>query len=286
MARLRRTVRGKAVRQKRVIVGEQRRHRRASDEPVEQDRHPQVPRRQHRARHGGDLPSAETAQGLEGGAAMPAVQRKRGRHRRGLARQPVIVEPGASPDPVRRLAPEDLRGERGGRRGVADAHLSHEQQFGIRRYRCRTGVERGQAIPLAHGGHAGDVAGRSVKIERHHRKFGPAGRGQRIDRRASGSEVGDHLHRHFGRIGAHPACGDAVVACEDHGADQIGARMFAALPAGHEHRDLLQPAERAQRLGQFRLRARAASVAAASGAGSRASDAAKAAGSAKRIMSR
>src|SRR3546814_3255116 len=64
---------------------------------------------------------------------------------------------------------------------------------------------------------------------------------QRVDRRAAGFEIGDHLGRDGRGKGADAVRGDAVIAGEDRGARAVEARALARLPAGEEDSDLLQP---------------------------------------------
>ena len=79
--------------------------------------------------------------------------------------------------------------------------------------------------------------------------------GELVDGGAAGQEVLHHLLRHFRGIGRDAARGDAVIAGEDGDARALDARLGAALPGGQPFGDLLQPAERARRLGQLGLAA-------------------------------
>ena len=74
-----------------------------------------------------------------------------------------------------------------------------------------------------------------------------------VDRRTAGDEVLHHLRRDRGRIGRNAARGDAVVAGKDQGAGMVEPRRVPRLPGREPDRQLLEPAERAGRLGQLRL---------------------------------
>ena len=75
--------------------------------------------------------------------------------------------------------------------------------------------------------------------------------GQHVDRRAAGVEVGDHLRGDLRRVGGHPGPGDAVVTGEHHHPRALELpRRALALARRDPHRQVLEPAQRAGRLGQ------------------------------------
>ena len=74
-----------------------------------------------------------------------------------------------------------------------------------------------------------------------------------VDRGAAGDEVLHHLRGDRGRIGRNAARGHTVVAGKDQGAGMVEPRRVARLPGRKPDRQLLEPAERAGRLGQLRL---------------------------------
>ena len=82
-------------------------------------------------------------------------------------------------------------------------------------------------------------------------ELGARGPAELIDGSAAGDEVRDHLRRHRRRIGGDAARRDAVVAGEHHDARALQPRRMPALPGGEPDRQLLEPAERARRLGQL-----------------------------------
>ena len=61
-----------------------------------------------------------------------------------LARQAVFVDAGAAAGPARAAAAEQSRGDGGGRRGVADAHLAEADEIALRRHRLVSGRDRGE----------------------------------------------------------------------------------------------------------------------------------------------
>jgi hypothetical protein len=79
--------------------------------------------------------------------------------------------------------------------------------------------------------------------------------GELVDGRTARQEILDHLRRHFRRIGRDAARRHAMAAGEHRDARPLDPRAGAALPGGQPFRDLLQPAERARRLGELGLAA-------------------------------
>ncbi len=77
--------------------------------------------------------------------------------------------------------------------------------------------------------------------------------GERVDGGPTAHEVEDHLGRHLGWIGADSAARDPVVGREHHHGHPVErARGARVLHAAQPDRQLLEPAERAGRLGQAR----------------------------------
>src|SRR5262249_3278130 len=62
------------------------------------------------------------------------VTRERVVYGRALAREAFIVDAGAATGPAPAAATEQRRGERRGRRGVADPHLAETDEIGLRRH--------------------------------------------------------------------------------------------------------------------------------------------------------
>ena len=67
-----------------------------------------------------------------------------------LAREAVVVDAGAAAGPARAAAAEQGRRERGGRGGVADAHLAEADQIAVRRHRVIAGRHRGEEFGFGH----------------------------------------------------------------------------------------------------------------------------------------
>ena len=83
------------------------------------------------------------------------------------------------------------------------------------------------------------------------RTVAPARLGQRVDRRAAGVDVGDHLGGHLRRVGGYAGVRDAVVTGEHHHPRALELpRRTLALARRHPHRQVLEAAQRAERLGQ------------------------------------
>ena len=76
-----------------------------------------------------------------------------------------------------------------------------------------------------------------------------AGAGERVDARAAGQEGRDHGEGDSGRIGRHTLGVHAVIAGEDVGFHPVDAGRFRSLHQADLDRQVLQPAERARRLG-------------------------------------
>ncbi len=111
-------------------------------------------------------------------------------------------------------------------------------------------VQGVEAFGFRHRGGFAYVGGGIVEGERDDDQIRAASGGKCVDRGAPGLEVSHHLGRDRRREGAHPARGDAMVACEDRGADTIGARALAALPSRHKESDVLKTAKRSGRFRQ------------------------------------
>ena len=87
------------------------------------------------------------------------------------------------------------------------------------------------------------------------RRSASIARGELVDGGPAGQEVLHHLPRDFRRIGRDAARRHAVAAGEHRDARPLDPRAGAALPGGQPFGDLLEPAERARRLGELGLAA-------------------------------
>ena len=220
-----------------------------ADEPVQHHRNPLHPRPRDGPGHGGKLTPAQTAQHLQ--RVIAGMQRHARRHDLRLARQPRIIDAGAPPDPLRRIAAEQGTSQRCGGSGVADPHLPHHKciRGGVHRVPARG--EGRDHLGFGHGGALGEIGGGPVQIQRMHRHRCAKGPRQLVDRRPARAEVGHHLHGHFRRKGRTPLRHRAMIARKDDDLRAVEMRAVRALPPGEPDRHLLQPPKRPRRLGQL-----------------------------------
>ena len=213
----------------------------------------------------------QTRSSATGSAESRARPVQRVADRGGLAGPAGVVDPGAPADHGNRLGV----GQRGDQcrcgRGVSDAHVAGDQQVGAGvdllvgdpaarldcglrprrrsarpRRRCCRCSRRTLCAPI--DGDSGSSASTAMSTTR---TVAPARLGQHVDRRAAGVEVGHHLRGHLGGKRRHAGGGDAVVAGEHHHARPLELPWRAhALARRHPDRQLLEPAQRAGRLGQ------------------------------------
>ena len=221
--------------------------RRGADEPVEDDRHAVMARPGDGARHRGDLAAAERGEHVEAIAAR--IGGETGGDGRVLPREASVVHARPASGPA--LSPEERGGDgRGGGR-VADPHFPGHEKVRRRIDRSPAGRERRAHLGVRHGGAPGEIRRRAVEVERVDLHPGPGEIGEPVDRRPARLEVADHLRRHLGREGTDALRRDAVVAGEDQHLRRVERGPRIANPARIPDRQLLQPAERARRLGQL-----------------------------------
>ena len=262
MAGLGRAVRGEAVVERCAIDCLQGCHRGAGDEAIEQHGDARPARRDDGARHRRQFAPAEPAHDLERIVERVRMRRDARLDDGGLAANAGLVDTGARPDPVGRPAAVARAAERGGDGRVADAHLADAQQIGARvelRHAERDGVEK---VHLVHRRSLREIAGRRVERQRVDAEIGADRRAELVNRRTAGREVADHLLGHRGRERRDALRRDAMIAGEDEHLDAFGAGRIGRLPRRHPCRDVLEPGERAGRLGELgvaRLSGRAAS---------------------------
>ena len=185
-----------------------------------------------------------------------------------LARKPRVVNTGAAAHGDLRGRTEQRAGQRGGRCGVADPHLAADEHIALDGNLLRTHRQRALELRGRHRRFAADVGGARCDLQivharqrrrRLHRaevddaEIRPPLLRQHGDGGAAEGKVADHLHRHGLREGGYALLHHAVVGREHADTDMAQARHRAALPAGHPDRQVLQPAQRARRLGQAQL---------------------------------
>ena len=225
-----------------------------ADEPVENDRYAAYPRMGDRTGHGDKFPPTETAQDLQRVAQCRRVRRDARRHRRRLGREPRVVDARAAPGPVFRRAAVKRVGQCRRRGGVADAHLARHQQVRNARRPPAQPAASASAKPAASiaGPVVKSTVGLSSAIATTSSRA-PASSGQLVDRRAARLEIRHHLHRDVGGKRADAAGGHAVISGEHRDLGRGDPRLRVAAPGAIPDREILQPPERARRLGQLRV---------------------------------
>ena len=100
------------------------------------------------AEDGGELAAAERGGDAERIVEEAGVTVERAVDDVALARKPVVVDAGAAAGPARAAAAEQSGGNRGGRRGVADAHFAQADQIAVGRDGVVAGGDRGEEFAL------------------------------------------------------------------------------------------------------------------------------------------
>ncbi len=170
-----------------------------------------------------------------------------------LARQPVVVDAGATAGPAGRAAAEQRRAQGRGRRGIGYAHFADDQQVAIVRHRVAAGIDRVEEIFGVHRRRNREIARRPFEFERNHVEFGAGQRGELVDGGAAGSKIRHHLRGDLRRIGRDAARGDAVITGEHRDRDPLQSRRGVLLPSRPPDRQFFEAAEAARRLGQVLL---------------------------------
>ena len=227
-------------------------HRRGGggDEAVDDHRHLLLTRGEDGAEHRGDLAPTEPREDRQRIGEHAGVMHERAVDGIGLAGQAGIVDARAAPDPVGTPAAEERGIERGGHRGIADPHLADAEEVGAARHGLHAVGDGRRAHAVVHGRTLRDVAGRQLQRQLENAQVELVQGADLADRRASRGEVRDHLRGHLARIGRDALVGDAVVAGEDRDHRIVEHRLGLALPAGEEFDEVLEPAQRAARLGK------------------------------------
>ena len=199
------------------------------------------------------FPSADTPQRLERIAWCGGMGAEPGIDDVDLAGDAVAVDARPRPDPVDAGSSEAPRGKRCRSRRIGDPHLAHDEQVTTLRHGRGAGFQRRETIRIVHRRGTGEIRCRPIEIERDDRKRQSRRRRQGVNRGTTSLEICDHLPGDLGRIGADTESGDAMVPGEDDRVASVDPRPFGALPAGDEAGDILEPAERARRLGELAL---------------------------------
>src|SRR5690606_11280720 len=93
-----------------------------------------------------------------------------------------------------------------------------------------TRIDGGEELVLLHGGSLGEIARRTIDVERDHLERGAGAFRELVDGGAPGPEIGNHLHGYFRRKGGDATRGDPVRAGKDENRDPVEARDRPALP--------------------------------------------------------
>ena len=180
-----------------------------------------------------------------GSARWPRWRSHGGFDRGRLARQPLIVEPGAAPRPARCRPAVKRRVDRGRDRGVADAHLAERQKVDAAGDRLHAERHGGGASGLLERRPFGDVARGHIEREIEHLEAKLEGRADLVDGGAAAGEIRHHLLRDARREGRDALRHDAVVAGEHRDERALNLRRRAALPGGKPFCDGLEAPEAA-----------------------------------------
>ena len=181
------------------------------------------------------------------------MQRQRGVDRRVLAREPGVVDARAAPGPARGRAAVERGVNRRRRSGVADAHLAGRQKIDAADNRLHAIGQRRGGGGLLHRRSLREVLRRVLQRQFEHFQADAEALADLIDRRAAGGEIIEHLLGDAGRKGGDALRHDAVIGGEHRDDGHLDGRLRPALPRGEPLHDLLQPPQRAGRLGEPRV---------------------------------
>ena len=167
-----------------------------------------------------------------------------------LRLMPAASTPVPGPTHSAGRAAEKSAGERRRDGRIADAHLADAQKVGRIGDRFHSVGHGGGAFGLVERRFLGNVAGRNLQRQFEYLQPEAEGLAKLVDGGAAIAEVRHHLCGDRLREGRHILLHDPVVAGEDDGDRIVEARRVPTLPAGQPLDDLLEPAQRAQGLGQ------------------------------------
>jgi cobalamin synthase len=136
-------------------------------------------------------------------------------------------------------------------RGVADPHFTQPKQVDPASQRLHAEGHGGDAGLFVHGRVERDIGRRHIEGEVEHLETQPERRANLVDRRPARGEVLQHLPRNGLGIGGHPLGDNAVIGREDTDQRAIDRGLRRGLPRRQPFDNAFEPAEAAQRLGEF-----------------------------------
>ena len=189
-----------------------------------------------------------------------------------LAGHALGVEPGAGAGQIAGRPIQQGAGDRGGGRGIRNAHLAADEQIGTGFPGPVHGfpalVQGLFALAFGHGRFVGEVAGagsdapveharqrtrRMGRAHVHHLEGGTQLPGQHRNGGATPGEVAHHLGGDRLGKGRDPFASHAVIPGEDHDPDRLQHRLLAPLQGRHVHGQGLQPPQGTGRFGELAL---------------------------------
>jgi len=202
--------------------------------------------------HSGELAAANSGRRPQWIANHIGMIEKRLLDRGPLAAKAVPIDASARARKSR-PASEQCARERGGGRGIANAHFSEHDEIHILADDRVSGPDRGEKISLAHGGRSGEIGGRPFEFKWHHTELRTRELRKLIDRRTARGKIGDHLYGHFGRKRRNPLASDTVISGEDENFALLERGRIASLPGRKPAREVFQAPKASLGLGQLGL---------------------------------
>jgi hypothetical protein len=138
---------------------------------------------------------------------------------------------------------EKCRAQSRRRRDVPDAHFPDRQKIAVGRHRPISDIDCREELIYVHRWCHGEVARRSIEINRNDPQLRLSQLGDLVDGRAAGSEVHNHLFGDRLWICGHAVRGDAMIAGEDGDRHPFEVRHFTSLPARHPYHQLFKATE-------------------------------------------
>lgn len=244
----------------------------AANETVHQHRNTFLGAGQVSAHQGRDFKTAKVQQGLQRIATLSAVQGQCALDHLSLMADACRIQPGARPGQMHHRTFQQCARQGTGRRGVADAHLTTDEQLGARRecalHAVATGLESSLTLSLGHRRtlhkirrprtdvqmtHTRQVQCRRHRAQVHHFEGSPQLPRQHADRCTAGDEVMQHLPGNLLGKCRYPFRHHTMVTGKNRDPQLIQAWLDLPLQSRQLHRHRFELTERAGRLGQLLL---------------------------------